>query len=212
LEVLGPNLDSLLKHHPGFQIGEPWEHRFPKHFAKRVLRDTLLGLDFPHSHGVVHGDLHPGNILASRAAQAWGWTYLAGLWKEQLTYLLLWIAGAIPSVGGGERHSTYYCPRWSWASLDGCQIRHIAEPMFEFSIAVREAHCTPRRGNAFGSPKDGQLEVDGMVARAAVSEEMNLDISGRDLKPAKQHYRTAKLMKAIIVVPNDVVPSIESVT
>ncbi|KAF5673688.1 CMGC SRPK kinase [Fusarium circinatum] len=62
-ETMGPNLTTLLKIRPEFQIGEPWERRFTKSFAKEALRDTIQALHFLHEHGVIHGDLHPGNIL-----------------------------------------------------------------------------------------------------------------------------------------------------
>jgi len=35
----------------------------PKEWARRILRDTLLGLQFLQSNGIIHGDVHPGNIL-----------------------------------------------------------------------------------------------------------------------------------------------------
>ncbi|KAL9560797.1 hypothetical protein ACKAV7_015114 [Fusarium commune] len=62
-ETMGPNLTTFLKIRPEFQIGEPWERRFTKSFAKKALRDTIQALHFLHEHGVIHGDLHPGNIL-----------------------------------------------------------------------------------------------------------------------------------------------------
>ncbi|SCN84092.1 SKY1-Protein serine kinase [Fusarium fujikuroi] len=62
-ETMGPNLTTLLKIRPEFQIGEPWERSFTKSFAKDALRDTIQALHFLHEHGVIHGDLHPGNIL-----------------------------------------------------------------------------------------------------------------------------------------------------
>lgn len=31
--------------------------------AKRILRQVLLGIPFLHSLGVIHGDIHTGNIL-----------------------------------------------------------------------------------------------------------------------------------------------------
>ncbi|PNP79326.1 hypothetical protein FNYG_07402 [Fusarium nygamai] len=62
-ETMGPNLTTLLKIRPEFQIGEPWERRFTTSFAKDALRDTIQALHFLHEHGVIHGDLHPGNIL-----------------------------------------------------------------------------------------------------------------------------------------------------
>jgi non-specific serine/threonine protein kinase len=61
--IMGPNAGTVLKLAPECQIGEPCDRRYPKLWAKRLLRDTLLGLQFLHSNNIVHGDLHLGNIL-----------------------------------------------------------------------------------------------------------------------------------------------------
>ena len=69
MDPMGPHISALLKRRPEFQDQnlEPWDRRprFPKSLAHRVLRDTLLGLHTLHQQGIVHGDLHPGNILAN---------------------------------------------------------------------------------------------------------------------------------------------------
>ncbi len=66
---MGPHISFLLTRRPEFEdrTVEPWDlrPRFPKPLARRVLRDTLLGLRVLHQHGIVHGDLHRGNILAT---------------------------------------------------------------------------------------------------------------------------------------------------
>jgi serine/threonine protein kinase len=62
-ETMGPNLNTLLRTRPEFQIDQPWERRFTKGFAKRALLDTVRALDFLHERGVAHGDVHLGNIL-----------------------------------------------------------------------------------------------------------------------------------------------------
>ena len=63
---MGPDLNALLLRHPNFQPSKASEEqRFPKQLAKRMLRDVLLGLCFLHSRGIVHADLHPGNVLAT---------------------------------------------------------------------------------------------------------------------------------------------------
>lgn len=62
-ETMGPILTTFLKIRPEFQIDEPWERRFTKSFAKKALWDTLQALHFLHEHSVIHGDIHPGNIL-----------------------------------------------------------------------------------------------------------------------------------------------------
>ena len=37
--------------------------RYPKQQTKAILRSILHGLCFLHANGVVHGDLHSGNVL-----------------------------------------------------------------------------------------------------------------------------------------------------
>ncbi|KAI5807230.1 kinase-like domain-containing protein [Pyronema omphalodes] len=39
--------------------------KYPLPTVKRLLRHTLLGLEFLHENGIVHGDLNPGNLLFS---------------------------------------------------------------------------------------------------------------------------------------------------
>jgi non-specific serine/threonine protein kinase len=63
LEVMGPNLTSLVRLSPECQYGQPWDRRMPKQWAKAVLRSTLQGLQVLHENGIVHGDLQTGNIL-----------------------------------------------------------------------------------------------------------------------------------------------------
>lgn len=43
----------------------PERGRYPFWMAKSVIRQMLLGIDFLHKSGIVHGDLQPGNILFS---------------------------------------------------------------------------------------------------------------------------------------------------
>lgn len=62
-EVLGPNVNSMVDLSPQCRIGEPWDRRLPKQWAKRILRDVLLGLQVLHINGIIHGDIHPENIL-----------------------------------------------------------------------------------------------------------------------------------------------------
>ncbi|KAF5681390.1 CMGC SRPK kinase [Fusarium denticulatum] len=63
-EPMGPDLTNLLRFRPEFQIGKPWERRFTKSFARKALFDTIHALHGLHERGIVHCDLHTGNILA----------------------------------------------------------------------------------------------------------------------------------------------------
>ncbi|KAF5596713.1 CMGC SRPK kinase [Fusarium pseudocircinatum] len=63
-EPMGPDLTNLLRFRPEFQIGKPWERRFTKSFAKKALLNTTQALHGLHERGIIHCDLHTGNILA----------------------------------------------------------------------------------------------------------------------------------------------------
>ncbi|KAJ4075453.1 hypothetical protein NW761_013279 [Fusarium oxysporum] len=63
-ETMGPDLTTLLRFRPEFQIGKPWERRFTKYFARRALLNTIQALHGLQERGIVHCDLHSGNILA----------------------------------------------------------------------------------------------------------------------------------------------------
>jgi len=71
---MGPNSSTMfnslprrLKPPPSEVKGsDKREHgRYPFWMAKSIIRQILLGIDFLHKSGIVHGDLQPGNILFS---------------------------------------------------------------------------------------------------------------------------------------------------
>lgn len=78
-EPLGPDLGDALRLTPAFNHGTmfagsgerrplpgvPAYQRLPKYLGKRALRNVLQGLRYLHAHGIVHGDLHFGNILVT---------------------------------------------------------------------------------------------------------------------------------------------------
>lgn len=75
-EPLGPHLRDVLEATPEFWHGSmfpddvffkniPECQRFPKDLGKRVLKNVLYGLQYLHTYGIVHGDLHMGNILVT---------------------------------------------------------------------------------------------------------------------------------------------------
>lgn len=55
LELLGPSVPIVIEHH--FATG-----RLPGALARKVSMQAALGLNYLHTNGVGHGDLHTGNI------------------------------------------------------------------------------------------------------------------------------------------------------
>lgn len=63
-DVMGPTIACVLEDLAikALIASEP-KRKFPIWIAKSILRQTLLGIDFLHQNGVVHGDLQEGNLL-----------------------------------------------------------------------------------------------------------------------------------------------------
>lgn len=64
-EAMGPNVNEMLQLAPECRTGKHWAapRRLPKLWTRRILCDALLGLQLLHAHGIVHGEVHPGNFL-----------------------------------------------------------------------------------------------------------------------------------------------------
>ncbi|GAB1316401.1 hypothetical protein MFIFM68171_06611 [Madurella fahalii] len=109
--------------------------------------------------------------LASRVAQSSSYTYLAGLWKENLEQTFLWTASRLPFQKFGLRHDEYQAPSWSWASLHSAEIFGGFDAGATITLTVKNASCTPKAvSNPFGPVRDGRIEVDCDIATATVSE------------------------------------------
>lgn len=65
-EALGPSIATVLEWTPSYQsLDRDGKNcnRFPLWICKRILKQVLLGIAYLHAHGVVHGDIHTGNVL-----------------------------------------------------------------------------------------------------------------------------------------------------
>lgn len=99
-----------------------------------------------------------------------GSDYVAGLWRDQLPYALLW---SVNSHTGGPcyRAKEYIAPWWAWTSIEGC-ITYPAGP-YELpnsqceSLSILDASITlANPENPFGQAKDGFLRVRGRLGMA----------------------------------------------
>ncbi|KAI0534223.1 heterokaryon incompatibility protein-domain-containing protein [Xylaria digitata] len=160
-------------------------------FSMRLDSDGPVSLWKELVENFTNGDLSfKSDILPAMARVAsvigrkTGLTYLAGLWKENLSSMLLWAVQPERSRGG---HEDYYAPSWSWASkvqmglrLDeryGLNIEFM--PMFDadgkyFNVpgfTIRDAACTYPQGNALLPPLDGYIDIEAPVAKLEISQE-----------------------------------------
>lgn len=101
------------------------------------------------------------SAVASRFQSKRGGTYLAGLWREGLIYLLSWLADC------GSPQS-FYAPSWSWASIDDTIAYPkylVGEPMLanvlDYSVVLSTA-------NKFGPVSSGKIKLSGKAIRATL--------------------------------------------
>jgi hypothetical protein len=97
-------------------------------------------------------------------------TYLAGLWKSQLTFLLGWEATETP--GRMAIPDQYTAPSWSWASIKRPvdYENHKSRGKFVFwevDLEIREAYCKPKGANPFGEVTQGHLSLRSLVIEAS---------------------------------------------
>lgn len=64
LEPMGPSVSSIINAPQlDYDPRKPQPRRFTNQRIKAILRNVLSGLSFLHHAGVVHGDIHSGNML-----------------------------------------------------------------------------------------------------------------------------------------------------
>lgn len=103
--------------------------------------------------------------LAAAYAKSTRYTYLAGLWKEDLPSALLWeFDRQSITKRTSRRHENYYAPTWSWASITG-PIKCGWQPFDDImDFEVLAAGCVPAGKNPYGSVRSGFIEGIGVVA------------------------------------------------
>lgn len=100
--------------------------------------------------------------VASRFQLKHGGTYLAGLWREDLIYGLLWQAEE-----GMPEH--FYAPSWSWVSVNTQLVEfHVRSPPSTTLVDVVDASATPSTSNRFGPVSSGLIKLRGRVIEATL--------------------------------------------
>lgn len=120
--------------------------------------------------------------LAAAYAKSTRYTYLAGLWKEDLPSALLWeFDRQSITKRTSRRHEHYYAPTWSWASITG-PIKCGWQPFDDImDFEVLAAGCVPAGKNPYGSVRSGFIEGIGVVAPIRLGKPVptdNVETSG----------------------------------
>ena len=101
--------------------------------------------------------------------------YLAGLWRKDLPFQLLWSVDDISDTAAtrvrAKRPRPYRAPSWSWASLDGPVYAQGAR-YDNFVITILDADVTPVGADRTGQIKDGFIRLNGRVIPAKLVDFM----------------------------------------
>lgn len=97
--------------------------------------------------------------------------YLAGLWKRNLPYQLLWSVHKPLTANRGNpcfRPQTYQAPTWSWASIDGHVVPGNHPPGQDWGLLPKllEAHIDPVGDDPTGQIAGARLHAQGHLRLA----------------------------------------------
>lgn len=108
--------------------------------------------------------------LAARHAQATGDTYLAGLWRKNLHWWLLWVP-----VRQDDRRIQFapnrHAPSWSWASSDGEVEFREPQFMFETDASFVSTFCQYDPPGSFSRVKKAWIDIE--CGYSPVTEQMD---------------------------------------
>ncbi|KAL1854064.1 hypothetical protein Daus18300_011562 [Diaporthe australafricana] len=115
--------------------------------------------------------------LAARFGQVSGYTYLAGMWLEEMPSLLLWEKcyddGPSPThfqtapswnwgASSGRNHTA---PSWSWASLNrpAFYLHHYFERTVTPRASISSSYCQHQLSGSFSSVENAWIDVEGHI-------------------------------------------------
>ncbi|KAK3366182.1 heterokaryon incompatibility protein-domain-containing protein [Lasiosphaeria ovina] len=103
--------------------------------------------------------------LASWASSALGFTYVAGLWREDLARGLCWKTTKERGRARGRRPQQGLAPTWSWTSTSGVAFCD-ASPYADSMINVLGSSMEEVYPGTFGQVRNGRLDIEGTIWKA----------------------------------------------
>ncbi|PMD37159.1 HET-domain-containing protein [Hyaloscypha variabilis F] len=123
--------------------------------------------------------------LAEQVRRSTNWTYLAGLWKENLLFDILWYRNLVPPLNSCERPNLFpwRAPSWSWASLGGQILYHTKINFSLFSsdrahavvyLKFLQAECTSLGQSVTGQVTSGFIKLASSMVKISYSSSLKL--------------------------------------
>lgn len=139
--------------------------RNPKEFGASISWESILK-EYSQRELTREEDRLPALAgLAARYAQETGYTYLAGLWREELPRSLLWIMPTLYDHYPQERTSQS-TPSWTWASLktSSCYFFFPTSEEFTPTASINSVFCRYNPPDSFAAIEKGWIDIDGHVS------------------------------------------------
>jgi hypothetical protein len=107
--------------------------------------------------------------IASRMRSSLGDDYLAGMWRKNLEYKLLWRARPFKGSfveSSVTKPATYVAPSWSWASLNGTEISltSYSDEFDNINLLCKVLHAEVRPKHSTTKCEDGFLNLQCYMA------------------------------------------------
>ncbi|KAF3039152.1 hypothetical protein E8E12_004021 [Didymella heteroderae] len=164
-------------HHPDAN-GNPAKPTGPLTLRAWALQEHVLSsriLHFTATELVFEWDKLPAiSGIASKIRKATHSEYIAGLWKSNLAFDLLW-QRAVPTPTDGDSHSleTWRAPTFSWSSLNAPVTYYTPDDderqTSRSSVNLVSSTVIPTGFNALGAVSDASLTLRGPTATATLS-------------------------------------------
>jgi hypothetical protein len=121
-------------------------------------------------------------------------TYLAGLWKEDLQFGLLWFVSSTSDETTGTLKKEYLAPSWSWASLPNAAVKFAEVDVYSLlgysKIQIKDAECKQSEGylDPYGEVVTGFLVVRAPVKKLLIQNTFNVWWSYCELEMYRRRY------------------------
>lgn len=141
--------------------------RNPKEFGKGILWRSIIE-EYSRRHIAYERDRLPALAgLAEHYRRETGYTYLAGMWLEEMPSFLLWQA-SLGTPARGRELANQMTPSWSWAHHNGPVSFLYAEAEtdteFSFEVSIKDHHCRYEPPSSISTVVEAWIDIHGSLS------------------------------------------------